>query len=127
MDGRGSVVENGGFVSRHSKCAGKRCQRVVIVVNEQEMGFAGQASVLCKALVGGSGQSWRRALLFWNRLTRGPGMASLSFGQIDSRCWAAAVVAGHRNVAVMIADHLLHDRQSEPRSLQLRRVIRCEQ
>src|SRR5260370_5300781 len=92
LDGTGSVVASGAFVSRHSKCAGKRCQRVVIVVNEQEMGFAGQASVLCKALVGGSGQSWRRALLFWNRLTRGRGMASLALGQIDSKCCAAAFV-----------------------------------
>src|SRR5256885_9646525 len=33
----GSVVANRGFVARHSKGAGKRCQSVVIVVNEEEI------------------------------------------------------------------------------------------
>src|SRR6267154_90881 len=91
------------------------------------MSFAGQALVLYEALVGSSSQSRWRALLFRSSLTRSGGMAGLALGQIDSKRCAAALVAGHRNVAVMVADHRLHDGQPQPRTLQLRRVIRSEQ
>src|SRR6266404_6246629 len=91
------------------------------------MSFAGQALVLCKALVGSSSQSRWRVLLFGSSLTRSGGMAGLALGQIDSKRCAAALTGGHRNVAVMVADHRLHDGQPQPRTLQLRRVIRREQ
>src|SRR2546429_9910146 len=60
------------------------------------------------------------------RLARCRRAAGLALRQIDSKSSTAALVAGHRNGAVMITDHRLHDGEPEPRPLQFRRVIRRE-
>src|SRR5438552_17201125 len=87
----------------HSKSAGERCQGIVIVVNEEEMGFSRQASVLCEALVRSRGQCGRRDLRLWGRLARFRSAAGLALWQIDSKRCASAFVAGHRDRAVMVA------------------------
>ena len=110
--GASRVVANGGFMPRQPERAGKRCQRIWIVVDEEQMSFAGQASVLCDALVGSRGQSRRRALGLRRRLARCRGMPGLALRQIDSKSRASALVARHRNGPVMIADHRLHDCES---------------
>jgi hypothetical protein len=49
LEGAGRVVANGGFMASEAEGAGKRGQRVGVVIDEEEVGFAWQVDVLCEA------------------------------------------------------------------------------
>src|SRR5258708_7837768 len=55
------------------------------------------------------------------------GHARLAARQLDPESCAVAFFATHRNCSAVIADHRLHNRQPQPRSLLLCGVVRREQ
>src|SRR6266851_7052215 len=107
--------------------AGKRSQRVRIVVNEEEMSFSGQASVLCAASVAGCGQSFGRVLGRSGFFGGSRALARLPLRQLDLEAGAAAFVAGDADRSVVIADHRLHDGKTEAGAQLLGGVVRREQ
>src|SRR5882672_1392491 len=114
-------------MSREAEGARKRSQCVRVVVDKKEVSFARQAWVLCETLIGSRGQRRRRILGFGCWFARRSGDAGrLALRQIDSKRGAAAFVARDGNAAVMIADHRLHDGESQSCPLEFRGVIRGE-
>src|SRR5207248_10277472 len=103
LDGAVGIVANSGFVPGEAKSAGKRSQRVGIIVDQEEMRFAGQVGPL-GALVRSRSQGRRRVFLgFGSGFARLHSWAGLALRQIDAERGAAAFLAGYGNRAVMIA------------------------
>src|SRR5260370_37867503 len=87
--------------------AGKRSQRIRIVVNEEQMSFSRQASVLCAASVAGCGQSFGRVLGRGSFFGGSGALFRLPLRELASGHLCTTFLAGNADRPVVIADHRL--------------------
>src|SRR5258708_29685883 len=88
--------------------AGKRSQRIRIVVNEEQMSFSRQASVLCAASVAGCGQSFGRVLGRGSFFGGSGTLSRLPLRQFDLLVFSATFFSGNAVLPLVVARHPLH-------------------
>jgi len=82
------------------------------------MSFCGESFGHCKALVVAAARI-DGVLSFRRTASRGAVYGRMTLGQVDSKRVPRQSSRWHRNVAVMVADHRLHDGQPPAPCLQL--------